>query len=266
LKSGAAKKSADSDNSNRLRQSGRVPWDDIPRDDAPAMFDRIAPRYDLLNRLLSARRDIAWRKKLAAELPPISNLNVLDLATGTGDVILSILDHCDNISHAVGLDPASEMLSLAQKKIDAASCSDKTSLVRGDALSLPFLDSIFNAVTIAFGIRNVSDVPQGLREMWRVLKPGGKAVILEFSLPSNRLIRAIYLIYFRHILPRLGAIISRDAHGYRYLNATVESFPYGEEFCALMREADFEHVKAKTLTFGVATLYSGIKTSSGSIE
>ncbi|MBU8933627.1 MAG: bifunctional demethylmenaquinone methyltransferase/2-methoxy-6-polyprenyl-1,4-benzoquinol methylase UbiE [candidate division Zixibacteria bacterium] len=223
------------------------------------MFDRIAPRYDLLNRLLSGRRDVVWRRRLAAVLPTKPNLDILDLATGTGDVILTILNRRDNISHVVGLDPAGEMLSLAQKKICDAGQDNRTSLVRGDALFLPFPDGCFDAVTIAFGIRNVPDVPKALSEMQRVLKPGGKAVILEFSLPPNWLVRNIYLVYFRHILPRLGGIISGDAGAYRYLDATVETFPFGEEFRLLMRTAGFNQTVAMPLTFGVATLYTGMR-------
>lgn len=236
-----------------------LPRDDIPRDNVPEMFDRIAPRYDLLNRLLSARRDVAWRRRLAAELPPAPDIELLDLATGTGDVILTILNQRDNISHAVGLDPAGAMLRLAQEKIKTAGWEDQVSLIMGDALHLPFSDACFDAVTIGFGIRNVPDVPKALGEMRRVLKPGGKALILEFSLPSNWLVRNIYLVYFRHILPRLGQIISGDAHAYRYLDATVEVFPYGNEFLSLMRRAGFELPEAQPLNFGVATLYTGIK-------
>jgi demethylmenaquinone methyltransferase/2-methoxy-6-polyprenyl-1,4-benzoquinol methylase len=131
------------------------------------------------------------------------------------------------------------------------------SLYRGDACAVGFADRSFDAVTIAFGIRNLPDVPAALREMHRVLRPGGRALILEFSLPANRLIRAGYLTYFRHVLPAIGRMVSGDAHAYRYLNASVEDFPYGEAFASLMRDAGFASVRAETLTSGVATLYIG---------
>ncbi|MEA2030047.1 MAG: bifunctional demethylmenaquinone methyltransferase/2-methoxy-6-polyprenyl-1,4-benzoquinol methylase UbiE [candidate division Zixibacteria bacterium] len=250
----AGNKITDYRNATRLQQRN-----DISRDKISELFNRVAHRYDLLNRLLSARRDVAWRKKLAKRLPSTSEMTVLDLATGTGDVILSALSNCDNISLVVGLDPAGEMLKLAQRKITIAGKSNETSLVRADALSLPFSDYSFDVVTIAFGIRNVTDVSRAFNEILRVLKPGGAVVVLEFSLPSCRFLRGIYLLYFRHILPRLGAFISGEANAYTYLNTSVEKFPYGREFCDLMTHSGFEQTKSEPLTFGVATLYTGIK-------
>jgi demethylmenaquinone methyltransferase/2-methoxy-6-polyprenyl-1,4-benzoquinol methylase len=222
------------------------------------MFDRIAPRYDLLNHLLSFNRDKAWRRKMTLLLPTRPKLTLLDLATGTGDQLLSLYDS-GKIASGVGIDPAEGMLAIGREKIARRRLSATLSLILGSAEQIPFGDRSFDIVTISFGIRNVTDVPLALKEMHRVLKPGGRALILEFSLPKNAVIRGGYLVYFRYILPFLGGIISGDREAYRYLNQTVESFPYGDQFTALMCKAGFGNVKHTPLTFGVATIYQGDK-------
>lgn len=232
---------------------------DTPKRPVWAMFDRIAHRYDLLNRLLSFGRDIAWRKEIARNLPSGNALRVLDLATGTADVLLELGRQSGRIALGVGVDPSSGMLAFGKKKLAESGVSGILVLVRGDAARLGFQSEVFDAVTIAFGIRNVDDPVVGLREICRVLKPGGRALVLEFSLPESRIFRAIYLFYFRHVLPRIGGLISGDAAAYRYLNKTVEAFPHGEAFCRWMHEAGFEVVKAHPLTLGIATLYLGGK-------
>jgi len=229
------------------------------RTDVYKMFDRISARYDLLNRILSFRRDINWRKKLSELLPEKNNLEILDLATGTGDVLFSLITNNSRINSGVGLDMAFEMLKLAQLKIDKYQLTNKIFLVRADAIRLPFNDNSFDIVTIAFGIRNVVDVNLALKEIYRVLNPDGKALVLEFSLPKNKMVRAIYLFYFRKILPVLGGIISGDSYAYKYLNKTVETFPYGEDFCDLLIDTGFEEVKQHSMTFGIATVYEGTK-------
>ncbi|MBX3177883.1 MAG: bifunctional demethylmenaquinone methyltransferase/2-methoxy-6-polyprenyl-1,4-benzoquinol methylase UbiE [Candidatus Hydrogenedentes bacterium] len=221
------------------------------------MFDRIAHRYDLLNRLLSMGTDVRWRRKLNRRVPAGEKLRVLDLATGTADVLIAMNGACPQVASGVGLDMSGGMLHYGREKLIRLGLDRKFRLVRGDATCLGLESGQFDAVTISFGIRNVIDVAQGLREMRRILKPGGRALILEFSLPSNRLFRAMYLSYFRNILPRIGALISGDSYAYRYLNETVETFPYGEDFCQLMRDAGFEGVTATPLTFGIASLYQG---------
>ena len=227
------------------------------RREAWKMFDRIAHRYDLLNRLLSFGRDIAWRKKVVAALPEGTNLHLLDLAAGTADVLLTIRQRSHRVVYAVGADMSHEMLKLGQAKIERQSRAEDNHLVRGDATCLPFADGAFDVVTIAFGIRNFVDIRLALREILRVLRPGGRLLILEFSLPSNCLMRRLYLFYFRHILPRIGGAVSGDTYAYRYLNRTVESFPYGREFCTIMQDEGFVNVDHDPLTFGVATLYRG---------
>lgn len=221
------------------------------------MFDRIAHRYDLLNRLLSMGTDVNWRKKLNRRVPEGHDLRVLDLATGTADVLVAMHRACPQVMSGVGLDMSGGMLKYGRQKLVRLGLDRKFPLVRGDATRIGLASKSFDTVSISFGIRNVLHVSQGLEEMLRILKPGGRALILEFSLPANRPFRALYLFYFRNILPRIGALLSGDAHAYRYLNETVESFPYGEDFCQLMRDAGFVDVTATPLTFGIASLYQG---------
>jgi len=220
------------------------------------MFDRVARRYDFLNHFLSLNRDVTWRRKVAELLPGRKDQTVLDLATGTADQLLSLYGS-DRVESGVGLDLSEEMLIIGRRKIAARQLEGCLTLRNGDAGAIPFDDNTFDAVTISFGIRNVTDVCHTLREMHRVLKPGGRALILEFSLPENRILRSTYLFYLRHVLPGLGGIISGDGRAYRYLDRTVESFPCGEAFCRLMRDAGFANAQARPLTFGVATIYHG---------
>jgi demethylmenaquinone methyltransferase/2-methoxy-6-polyprenyl-1,4-benzoquinol methylase len=222
------------------------------------MFDRIAHRYDLLNHLLSGNRDVAWRKRMANMLPSGDNLDALDLATGTGDQLLTLAD-TGKLRSGIGIDLAEKMLDFGREKIAERNLGGLLKLQTGDAGAIPFDGASFDAVTITFGIRNVLDVRSSLREMYRVLRPNGRVLILEFSLPRNSIIRNGYLFYFRHVLPHLGGLISGDSYAYRYLNQTVETFPYGEAFSSMMTEAGFTDVCATEVTFGVATIYSGDK-------
>ena len=229
------------------------------RQDVYRMFDRIARRYDLVNRLLSFGQDISWRKKLAELLPDRQSQSILDLATGTGDVLLSLVKYSKNIRYGIGLDMSAKMLAEARRKLPGSAISKNLSLVRADATSIPCCDNSFDVVTIAFGIRNVTDVKESLSEMHRVLNDSGKVLILEFSLPPNFLIRKLHLFYLRYLLPAIGGLISGDKEAYHYLNRTIESFPYGSDFLKLLDEAGFKSTKAHPLTFGVATIYEGEK-------
>ncbi len=233
-----------------------------PRTEAWRMFDRIAHRYDLLNRLLSMRRDVAWRKQLSELLPLRNDLRVLDLATGTGDVLLALRADCARVRTGVGVDMAGKMLALGKQKFEDTGNATALRMVRGDATCLAIASERFDVVTISFGIRNVIDVDAALREMYRVLKSDGRALILEFALPANPIMRWGYLLYFRNILPRIGGIVSGDSYAYRYLNQTVETFPYGEAFCDHMRSAGFTNVRSYPLTFGIAMIYQGDKQAS----
>lgn len=229
------------------------------RRDVWRMFDRIAHRYDLLNRVLSMRQDVAWRRRLARMLPEREDLRVLDLATGTGDVLLALRAGCPRVRSGVGMDMAGKMLAFGKEKFENCGQASALQMVRSDAMCIAAADTSFDVVTISFGIRNVLNVDTALREMHRVLKPGGRVLVLEFSLPSNALLRWGYLLYFRNVLPRIGGLVSGDSYAYRYLNQTVESFPYGEAFCELMRAAGFSNVMPEVLTFGIATIYQGDK-------
>ena len=221
------------------------------------MFDRITGRYDRLNRLLSFRRDVAWRRRLARRLPATEGLRVLDVAAGTGDVLLEACRRRPGMALGVGVDLSGNMLAVARGKLGGV--SPRVRLVQGDATCLPARTEGFDAVTIAFGIRNVTDVAGALREMYRVLKPEGRLFVMEFSLPGNVLVRGAFRAYLRHVVPRLGAWAAGDRAAYGYLGETIETFPYGEDFCAMMRNANFKDVRAIPLTLGVATLYEGAR-------
>lgn len=229
------------------------------RDNVGKMFDRIAGRYDLLNHLLSGGQDIIWRRCLARELAAQQPRDVLDLATGTGDQLFTLLRRCPSIERGIGIDISPGMLGLGWEKCLEQQLQGRVRMMVGDAMHLPMQSASCDAVTISFGIRNVADFRLGLREMHRVLRPGGRAYILEFGLPANRFLRRSYLLYFRHVLPILGGLVSGDSYAYRYLNKTVETFPYGGEFAAIMGEAGFSQTRLFPMTFGVVYLYVGEK-------
>jgi demethylmenaquinone methyltransferase/2-methoxy-6-polyprenyl-1,4-benzoquinol methylase len=223
------------------------------------MFDRIAPRYDLLNRVLSFGRDVTWRSEVSRHLPKGDNIQILDLATGTGDLALSLIAKNKNVVGVIGLDMAKNMVEIGRAKIDKAGHGPCVQLQVGDASDIAFPDDIFDAVTIAFGIRNVAHYERAIGEMHRVLKKGGRVIVLEFSLPTNAFVRALYLLYFRHVLPLVGGLISGDRSAYRYLNQTAETFVQGEAFLALLKKSGFQNCRMHQLTFGVASIYVGDK-------
>lgn len=229
-----------------------------PRHEVWRMFNRIAGRYDFLNHFLSFNRDVAWRNQVVKMLPQQSNLQVLDLATGTADQLLALYQS-GKVATGIGIDPAEKMLEIGREKICKRGLENRLRLQAGSAEKIFATDGQFDAVTMAFGIRNVIDVNQTLGEIYRVLKPGGRALILEFSLPKYILMRWGYLFYLRHILPRLGGMLSGDGAAYRYLNVTIESFPYGDSFCELMRNSGFDKVSFHSMTLGVVTIYRGDK-------
>lgn len=225
-----------------------------------AMFDAIAFRYDCLNHWLSLRRDVAWRTALLDMLPCCTRMRILDLATGTGDVLLALLSGTDAEYFVAGADISSGMLRGAQAKAAQAGVQDRCALAAAAAESLCFADNLFDVITVAFGVRNFSDRHAGLSEMCRVLRPGGRALILEFSLPENAFIRTVYLAYFRTVLPAVAGWLSRRPEAYRYLNRSVEAFPDPVAFCQSLKEAGFQRTARQRLTFGIATLYIAYKT------
>ncbi len=223
------------------------------------LFDRISARYDLLNRLLSFRQDIRWRKHLSRVIEQAPHGTVLDLACGTCDSILESFSRIHDIQWGLGIDMAEKMLALGKRKIVGRGLDSKISLTRGDGMNIPVLDDSFDFAIISFGIRNMVDPDRSLSELRRVLKPGGSLAVLEFSLPSNRFFRYIYLLYFRHLLPLIGGAISGDRDAYRYLNKTVEAFYHGPDFCRRVKMAGFRNIVTHTLTAGIATIYCGDK-------
>jgi len=220
------------------------------------MFDRIAPRYDLLNRVLSLGIDRRWRRFAVRQLQVPRNGMVLDIATGTGDVALEIGRQTDASVTIVGSDFTQGMLVLGQDKIAASPYHDRILLVNAPCESMPHPNGTFDGITIAFGIRNVVDRQQGLCEMARVLKPGGQAVILEFATPRNSFFRAVYYFYFRRVLPWLGGLISQRS-AYQYLPDSVLEFPDRETFKGMMEQAGFVDVRVHDLTGGIAAVHVG---------
>lgn len=218
-----------------------------------SLFNSIASRYDAINRILSFGLDLHWRRALRKHLPLQQNLHLLDVATGTGDQLLALLPD-RRIASAIGVDIAREMLERGRFKLKK--WSSQVQLQEGDALSLAFGAHTFDAVTISFGIRNVPNPHLALQEMHRVLKPQGRILILEFSMPRTWRL-PFYRLYLRHILPRVGGLLSGNPDAYRYLNRTIESFPSGDAFLAWMRQAGFTNLSAHPMTGGAVTLYVG---------
>ncbi|MBL91703.1 MAG: bifunctional demethylmenaquinone methyltransferase/2-methoxy-6-polyprenyl-1,4-benzoquinol methylase UbiE [Myxococcales bacterium] len=221
------------------------------------IFDRIAKSYDLANRVLSFGLDAGWRKKVGTFLPHRTRLKLLDLATGTGDQIIMLCDSSHDIESAVGMDLSEEMLALGRKK--TSRFNGKVKMKTGDAVQLPIKDAQYDVITISFGIRNVSDVPASMKEMYRVLNKEGKALILEFSMPENSIFRLGHVFYLRWVVPVIGGLLSGDYAAYKYLNTSIEAFPHGDAFCKLLKEAGFEKVQAHPVTFGIATIYEAYK-------
>lgn len=221
------------------------------------MFDRISRRYDLLNHLLSFNIDRFWRRKGIDLLPKGEVRDILDIATGTGDFAIAAL-RC-GADKVTGVDISEAMLAAGRKKIIRKGLEDKIKLLSGDAENLAFPEASFDAVISAFGVRNFENTRAGIEEMFRVLRPEGTIVVLEFSKPRKTPFRQIYRGYFSFVLPAIGRLISGDPAAYTYLPGSVGDFPDGEDFLAILREAGFSECQARPLTMGIATLYSGLK-------
>jgi demethylmenaquinone methyltransferase/2-methoxy-6-polyprenyl-1,4-benzoquinol methylase len=222
------------------------------------IFDDIAKTYDFLNHFLSLGIDIYWRNKLLKQLPAKDSINALDLATGTGDVALTLVKD-QRVKKITGLDLSIGMIEVGIEKVKKKKLDHKINLMIGDGTNIEAADSSFDLTTISFGIRNFNDPQKSLHEIYRVLKPNGRVMIMEFSIPKNILVRSVYFFYFRNLLPFIGNIVSKHKDAYTYLNQSVETFPYGEAFLKLMDNAKFKNLKAIPLTFGIATLYIGDK-------
>lgn len=221
------------------------------------MFDNISGSYDFLNHFFSAGIDNRWRKKAIAILKEDKPKVILDVATGTGDFAFEAMKL--NPEKIVGVDISDGMLEIGRKKIKKRELTDKMEFLNGDSENLPFNDESFDAVTVSFGVRNFQDLLAGLKEINRVLKPGGKAVILEFSKPKHFPLKQLYFGYFKYIMPLVGKIVSKDKSAYSYLPKSVLAFPEGKEFEAVMEKAGFSKSNQKTLTGGIASIYTGWK-------
>ncbi|MCK5032032.1 MAG: bifunctional demethylmenaquinone methyltransferase/2-methoxy-6-polyprenyl-1,4-benzoquinol methylase UbiE [Calditrichia bacterium] len=221
------------------------------------MFNDIAHRYDLLNHLLSGGTDIYWRRKAISKLNISPDSLVLDIACGTGDFAFTTQKL--KKSNVIGLDIATKMLSLGKQKAIDKKKSDKIHFLAGDGENIPFADKSFDAVTVAFGVRNMGDVKKNLNEMSRVIKPGGELIILEFSTPKLKIIKKLYRVYFHKILPGIGKLISKDKEAYTYLPVSVDYFPVRREFARWIEDEDFYPVNFWRLFNGIAVIYKGIK-------
>lgn len=221
------------------------------------MFDNIAYRYDFLNHFLSLGIDKSWRRKALKHLKSYKAPYILDVATGTGDLAISALRY--KPSKIIGIDISTEMLRVGNEKIKNKGLQSIIELQPGDSEQINFGNETFDAVTVAFGVRNFENLTKGLQEMHRVLKTGGTAIILEFSKPTSKFFRWIYNFYFFHILPFFGRIVSKHHSAYTYLPESVDAFPCGEEFLAILKSVGFVQTKSQIVTFGIATIYIGIK-------
>jgi len=221
------------------------------------MFDNIAPTYNFLNHTLSLGIDKSWRNKVVKLLQDSKPLNILDIAAGTGDLSFAMLKL--KPKKITGIDLSNKMLEVGKTKAKKKKLEDKIEFTQGDSENLNFETNSFDAVTCAFGVRNFENLDAGLSEMHRVLKNGAKVVILEFSQPKNKFISWSYNIYFKKILPTIGNLISKDKRAYTYLPDSVSNFPYGDSFLKHLKKAGFKNTKSKIVTFGIASIYSGIK-------
>ena len=222
------------------------------------MFDKIAFRYDFLNRFLSAGIDIRWRKKAIGELVSLQPKKILDVATGTGDFAMTsyrILKP-DEIT---GIDISEGMLEIGRKKIMKYGLQNRIRLLNGDSEAILFTDASFDAVTVAFGVRNFENLEKGLSEIYRVLRSGGKLVVLEFSKPSLPVIKNLYNFYMRFVTPKIGKLISKNNDAYQYLNNSVQQFPERETFIHILNQLGYRHSFYKTLSLGICTIYCGEK-------
>ncbi len=220
------------------------------------MFDNIAPKYDLLNHVLSMQIDKIWRKKLVKWMNADSPEEVLDVATGTGDLAIAIENGTG--AKVVGLDLSQQMLNVGIIKIKKLNLDGRISMQKGDAENLPFEEGRFDAVSVAFGVRNFENLRKGLAELRRVVKKGKSIYILEFSKVEGFL-GPFYMFYFRNILPLIGRLVSKDNRAYTYLPDSVNAFPFGEKMKSILLETGFEHVEYKKLSLGIATIYKATK-------
>ena len=235
-----------------------TPEQEAKKNQVARMFDGIAHRYDFLNHFFSLGIDVLWRKSCIRILRNEQPEKLLDVATGTADFAIEAVRMGLDV-HVTGVDISAGMLDVGRDKIAARGWNDRIELIQGDSVALPFDDGSFDGFTVAFGVRNFEDLQGGLQDMLRVLKPGAMGLVLEFSKPKHFPIKQVFGLYFKHIMPTVGKWVSKDPAAYTYLPESVQAFPEGEAFLDEMRKAGYVDVKAKGLTGGIATIYTGRK-------
>lgn len=239
-----------------------VPFNDSERskkEQVASMFDQIAFRYDLMNRFLSGGIDVYWRRRAIRELKALQPKKVLDVATGTADVAVMTYKYLQP-DEIIGIDISEGMLQLGREKVAKLLLNKHIQLFKGDSEAINFPDNTFDAVTVAFGVRNFQNLEKGLSEMRRVLKPGGKLVVLEFSKPKKQWFKGLYNLYMKVVAPRAGQWLSKNKDAYQYLNNSVKAFPEGETFLHILQQSGFSDTTLKRLSLGICTIYCGIKT------
>lgn len=247
------------DGGNRVEQV--TPYSDqatTKTDQVRQMFDSIAPAYDFMNRAMTLGIDIWWRRLAVKRLKRIAPAHILDVATGTGDFAIQLHESL-HPQHITGIDLSQGMLDEARRKVKEKGLESTISFEQGDCMALPMQDNTFDAVTVAFGVRNFEHLQQGYQEMARVLRPGGMLCVLELSTPTNRLIRCFYDLYTLHIIPAIGSIKSGDKSAYRYLPNSIAAVPQGDDMLQLMRNAGLKDATFRRLTLGVCTIYTAVK-------
>ena len=245
---------------NQLPHDNIVPYKNSTlhkKQQVAQMFDRIAFRYDLVNRFLSGGIDLYWRRKAILELQDVQPKQVLDVATGTGDIAI-LVDKSLHPDKVTGIDISEGMLELGRKKIAKLLLNDRIELLKGDSEAINFPAASFDAVTVAFGVRNFENLRNGLQEMLRVLKPGGKLMVLEFSKPKKAF-QGFYNLYMKVIAPGIGNLLSHNREAYQYLNDSVKAFPEGNDFLHILNEVGYSNTYLKTLSLGICTIYCGEK-------
>lgn len=243
-----------------MKHSEVVPYKEketSKKEQVAEMFDNISPKYDFLNHFLSFGIDIRWRKKAVKLLKTYQPKMILDVATGTGDFAIEALKA--NPEKIIGVDISKGMLEIGKEKIVKKGLEEKIELHLGDSEKLPFQDNLFDAVIVSFGVRNFENLEKGIGDIYRVLKPNGVVIILEFSKPRKFPFKQTYNFYFKYILPLLGRMVSKDKSAYTYLPESVQTFPDGDNFIQVLNKIGFKETKCRTLTFGVSSIYSGQK-------
>ncbi len=231
--------------------------DKTKKEEVAEMFDNISERYDFLNHFLSLGIDKLWRKRAVKLLKPLKPKRIIDLATGTGDFAIAALKL--NPEKIVGVDISDGMLEKGRIKMKKRGVEQTVEMINGDSEDLPFEDNYFDALTVGFGVRNYENLEKGLAEMLRVIRPGGMAVILEFSKPKKFPVKQLFNFYSKRIIPILGKSISKDDAAYAYLPESVEAFPEGKDFLDILEKVGYKNVKAKPVSGGIATIYTGLK-------